>query len=92
MGNVSPLTQVKADHQPVVAVNGNAEGVLARLYTPQQIAEAWQVDESTVRRLFVDQPGVLKLGRASGRRGKRQYVTLRIPAEVLARVQEERSR
>jgi len=69
-----------------------ASGVpaLARLCTPQEIAEAWRVDISTVRRLFIDQPGVLKLGQS--RRGKRSYVTLRIPVSVAERVYKERSR
>ena len=65
--------------------------VLKRLLTPAEIAEAWRLDETTVRRIFLDVPGVLKLGRTVGR-GKRSYVTLRIPVEVAERVFEERSK
>lgn len=65
---------------------------LERLYTPQDLARAWCVHVSTVRRLFQDEPGVLKLGQATTRNGTRSYVTLRIPAAVLARVTAERSR
>jgi hypothetical protein len=55
-----------------------------RHYTPKELAELWRVDESTIRRLFRDEPGVLRIGEA-GRRGKRDYVTLRIPASTAAR-------
>jgi hypothetical protein len=64
--------------------------VLERLLTPQQVAEAWQLDESTVRKIFQDEIGVLKL--ANPKHGKRSYVTLRIPQSVVERVYRERSR
>jgi hypothetical protein len=62
---------------------------LERCLTPQEIAEAWQVDVNTVRRIFVDLLGVLKL--SFPRRGKRNYLTLRIPASVAQPVWRERS-
>jgi len=55
-----------------------------RHYTPKELAELWRLDESTVRRMFQDEPGVLKIGE-TGRRGKRDYVTLRIPPSTAAR-------
>ena len=55
-----------------------------RHFTPKELAELWRLDESTIRRLFQDEPGVLKIGEA-GRRNKRDYVTLRIPASTAAR-------
>lgn len=58
-------------------------------YTPQQIAELWCIDANTIRRLFIDEPGVLRLG--NSHRGKRSYVTLRIPAGVVERVYKERT-
>ena len=64
---------------------------LDRMFTPQEIATAWQLDVSSVRRAFQDEPGVLKLSNGNGRR-KRAYVTLRIPLEVYQRVLRERSR
>jgi hypothetical protein len=67
-------------------------GLLERHLTPAEIAQAWQLDESTVRRIFIDEPGVLKIGRAIGRGGKRSYVTLRIPPTVAARVYAERTK
>jgi len=64
---------------------------LARHYTPAEIAELWQLDESTIRRIFYDEPGVLRIGKAARRDGKRDYVTLRIPAEVVQRVHDART-
>lgn len=62
-----------------------------RLLTPQQIAEAWQLDTSTIRKIFQDIPGVLKLSNGNVRK-KRSYCTLRIPLTVVERVFQERSR
>lgn len=60
-------------------------------YTPAQLAKLWNVSGRTIRRLFYDEPGVLKIGE-SGRRRKRDHITLRIPESVAARVYRERSR
>jgi hypothetical protein len=54
--------------------------------TPQELAETWKLDVSTIRRWFIDEPGVLKYGKQSRRDGKRNYLTLRIPASVARRV------
>ena len=69
-------------------------GVIAfeRHYTPKEIATLWGLDESTVRRIFVDEPGVLKIGKSNRRDGKRDYVSLRIPESVAQRIHRERSR
>jgi len=64
---------------------------LERLLTPAEIAEAWSLDVSTVRRLFIDRPGVLKIGNIGGR-GKRSYVTLRIPLSVVESFRREHSK
>jgi hypothetical protein len=61
-------------------------------YTPQELAELWRFDESTVRRMFIDEPGVLVYGKEKRRDGRRAYVTLRIPASVARRVYERRTR
>ncbi len=55
-----------------------------RHYTPKELAALWQLDESTIRKLFQDQPGVFKIGQI-GRRSRRDYVTLRIPESTAAR-------
>jgi len=61
-------------------------------YTPAELAEIWSLDPSAVRRLFTGQPGVLKIGKANRRDGRRDYLTLRIPASVAERVYRERTR
>lgn len=62
-----------------------------RHYTAKELAQLWRLDESTVRRLFRDEPGVLRIPHLRRRR-KRDYVSLRIPASVAARVHQTRSR
>jgi hypothetical protein len=49
-------------------------------------------DESTIRRMFIDEPGVLIYGKEKRRDGRRDYVTLRIPESVARRVYERRTR
>jgi hypothetical protein len=63
-----------------------------RHYTPRELAELWKFDESTIRRMFIDEPGVLVYGRERRRDGRRDYVTLRIPESVATRVYERRTR
>ncbi len=57
-----------------------------RHYTVKELAATWKLSPSTVTRIFRDEPGVLKIGRAGTRRGPRTYVTLRIPESVVQRV------
>jgi hypothetical protein len=66
--------------------------VFERHFTAKQLAQLWGLDESTVRKIFQDEPGVLKIGKAGRRDGKRDYVSLRIPESVAVRVHRERSR
>lgn len=54
-------------------------------YTPEDLAKLHKLHPSTIRKLFLDEPGVLRIGHFSGR-GKRQYFTLRIPQSVAIRV------
>lgn len=58
-------------------------------YNVNELAEAWGVSYWTVRRIFIDRPDVLKLG-SSGRRKKRDHLTLRIPVSTAERVYKER--
>jgi len=60
-------------------------------FTPRQLAASWQLDVSTVRRLFVDEPGVLKIGKSGRPDGKRDYLSLRIPRSVAERVYKRRT-
>lgn len=71
--------------------NGNVPGPFDHLFTPRELAELWKLSENSIRRLFQDEPGVFKLGE-SNPRGRRGYVTLRVPTVVVERVFRERSR
>lgn len=53
-----------------------------QVYKIDEIADMLKVSRETVRRLFRDHPGVLKLG-PRGRRQKRDHVSLRVPHSVL---------
>jgi hypothetical protein len=53
-------------------------------YTPAELARAWGLSLHTIRRLFEDEAGVMKIGRSSQK--KRKYVTMRIPPAVALRV------
>ena len=56
-----------------------------RHFTVDEIAQLWGLSADSVRRLFKDEPGVLAISPRQ-RRGKRAYVTLRIPSSVIERV------
>lgn len=68
------------------------EDPFERHLDPKELAAAWKLDVTTIRRIFIDEPGVLKIGKADRRDGKRDYVTLRIPESVAVRVYQERSK
>jgi hypothetical protein len=61
------------------------------MYTPREVAEQWKLSEQSVRRLFQDRPGVFRLGEDNPK-GRRGYVTLRIPRAVAEEVFRERLR
>ena len=70
----------------------NTEGLaFERHFTSKELAAKWALDESTVRRLFIDEPGVLKIGKSNRRDGKRDYVSLRIPESVAVQLHWQRS-
>src|SRR5579862_1763001 len=58
---------------------------LERHYSVCELAQLWGLSEKTIRRMFVDEPGVMKWGHEEGR-FKRGYMTLRIPESVVQRV------
>ena len=62
-------------------------------YSPAKVAELWGISQATVRRIFEDQPGVLKISMPRllkmSERKHRPHVRLSIPASVLARVHEQ---
>lgn len=61
-------------------------------YSAAEIAALWGVSEATVRRIFEDQPGVLKISMprlTKSERKQKPHVRLSIPASVLERVHEQ---
>lgn len=58
-------------------------------YTPSELSKMWHLSPNTVRRLFSDEAGVLKItaGPPSARKARlRRLVQLRIPVRVAMRV------
>jgi hypothetical protein len=53
-------------------------------FTVTDVAERLKLNEETVRRIFMNEPGVIVIYRP--RKGRRQYRTLRIPEHVFQRV------
>lgn len=54
-------------------------------FSVPELAKIWFLSESTVRRIFIEEPGVLKLAHKETRY-KRRYTTLRIPERIAQRV------
>lgn len=61
---------------------------LERHYTPAEVAQLWNLSEDTIRRIFRDRPGVLRVGTGE-QRHKRGYISLRIPESVLQKAHAE---
>jgi hypothetical protein len=55
--------------------------------TVQQIAARWKLSPDKVRRIFAHEAGVLVFGNESSHGNKRSYSTMRIPRDVLLRVE-----
>jgi hypothetical protein len=56
-----------------------------RHYSVNELSVMWNLSKQTVRRLFQDEPGVLRISEEEAHH-KRGYVTLRIPESVARRV------
>jgi hypothetical protein len=54
-------------------------------YAPADLAKMWGVSVQTIRELFKNEEGVLKIG-SEGTRTRRAYKTLRIPHSIAERV------
>lgn len=54
---------------------------LERHFTCHELAGLWKLAPDTIRALFRDTPGVLKISRPA-RRNKRTYTSFRIPESV----------
>jgi hypothetical protein len=54
-------------------------------YEPRELAELWGVSAQTIRNVFQNEPGVLRLpSKPNGK--KRKYVLMRVPESVAERV------
>jgi AraC-like DNA-binding protein len=77
-----PSSQPSFDHpKPVMP----ASVAFERHYCVSEVAEFWGLSERTIRRIFNDEPGVIKWENGETR-FKRGYKTLRIPESVVQRV------
>ncbi|MCU1321267.1 MAG: hypothetical protein JWM43_916 [Acidobacteriaceae bacterium] len=65
--------------------NASSSVALEKHYSVPELAKIWFLSENTVRRIFLDEPGVLKLAHEETRY-KRRYTTLRIPERIAHRV------
>jgi hypothetical protein len=59
--------------------------VVEKHFSPAELADAWGVSSETIRSIFREEPGVLKIGKTATK-NRRGYFTLRIPQEVAERV------
>lgn len=59
-------------------------------YSVQTVAEMWGYSPKTIRRMFQDEKGVLRIGTPETR-FKRKRFQISIPESVLVRVHRERS-
>ncbi len=69
----------------------NGGPALERHFSVQEIAELWNLCENSIRALFKDETGVVRIERPRSR-WKRGYSTLRIPQSVLERVHQRMSK
>ena len=58
---------------------------LERHYTVSELAKLWFFSENTIRRLFSQEPGVIRLAHQRTR-VKRGYTSIRIPERIAQRV------
>jgi hypothetical protein len=66
------------------------ETAFERHYSVDELAELWGVSDDFVRRLFINEPGVVVFFKY--RPGRRTYRTLRIPESVARRIHGQLSR
>lgn len=59
--------------------------MIERHYSPAELAKTWGVSVQTIRDIFKNESGVLKIGR-DGTRHRRRYKTLRIPESIAEKV------
>jgi hypothetical protein len=62
-----------------------AHPALEKHYSVEDVCKLWGFSDKTVKKIFMDEQGVLRIGRPSSST-RRGYETLRIPESVLLRV------
>lgn len=70
---------------PERSQNGFAPTALERHYSVSELSKLWFFSENTIRRLFRQEPGVIRITRQPTR-VKRGYTSLRIPERIAQRV------
>ena len=61
--------------------------VAEKHYEPNELAELWGVSAETIRNVFRNEPGVLRISSPNGKLSKkRKYVLMRVPESVAERV------
>jgi hypothetical protein len=55
-------------------------------YTCKELGKVWGLSDETIRRMFEDTPGVLRISNPKIRSKRKTRVSMRIPASVAARV------
>ena len=84
--NWKPESARESDREKSVLDNIETACIMAeKHYEPSELAELWGVSVQTIRKIFRDEEGVLKIG-SDGTRNRRAYKTLRIPESVAERV------
>ena len=80
---VQKETNVSA--MPEKPQNGFGPLAMERHYTVGERAKLWFFSENTIRRMFLHEPGVIKIIRPATR-VKRGYISLRIPVRIAQKV------
>jgi hypothetical protein len=65
--------------------NGFSALAMERHYTVGELSKLWFFSENTIRRMFIHEPGVIKITRQATR-VKRGYTSLRIPERIAEKV------
>jgi hypothetical protein len=75
------LTSSTSSERPTIDVVSDLE----RHFTVAELSKRWFFSENTIRRLFSQEPGVVRVARPQTR-SKRGYTSMRIPERIAERV------
>ena len=87
-GDHSRTTQIRSEmgsHSSGQRNVGDDRACEEKHYSVTELAELWNLSKQTIRRIFQDEEGVVRIGEPGSTR-KRSYMTLRIPDSVVRRV------